>query len=525
MPSGSPDTIPCFDPATLEPLGEVQVTSAEEVVTLVQRARAAQPSWGQTALAERRKVLGQLLERILDRADELCTLIARDSGKTRENAMLGEVWPVCAKLRWTIAHGEQHLRPERVSAGPFWHKQATIEFAPLGVVGVICPWNYPLQNILGPLVSALMAGNACVVKPSEWVAYSSARIHALLEEVLAQAGHPGLVQIVYGYADTGRALIRSGVDKVVFTGSVANGRQVISESAEQIVPLILELGGKDALIVCDDADLEQAAHATMAGVFVNCGQNCLAAERILVFAGIQARFEQRVVELTRKLRQGPPLGGQPVDLGAMVSPLQLDLVDRMVARAIEQGARLVHQGEPPLAHGGQFYPPTILADVTQDMEIMQQELFGPVVLLCRVADEEEAIAVANGTSFGLGCTILTKDRRRAQRLARRIVAGGVSINNFGLTYMVQDLPFGGTKASGFGRLNGRDGLRAFTNVKAVLSDRWPLRRPAKLYPVGREDYDLIEGAIEVLYHPRPAAKLRGASRVLKALRRHLAGSR
>ncbi|MBI4957237.1 MAG: aldehyde dehydrogenase family protein [Myxococcales bacterium] len=525
----APATIRCFDPATLEPLGEVPVTPPAEVVERIARARRAQARWAETSFDERRRVLGLLLEHVTSHADELAALVVRDSGKTRENAMLGEIWPVCEKIRYTLAHGEKHLRPERRSAGIFPHKRAVVLYQPLGVIGIICPWNYPLQNVLGPTIPALFAGNAVVVKVSEWTAWSSARIQAVFDAVLRAAGHDtDLVQIVNGYGDTGAALVSGGVDKIVFTGSVENGRRVLAESARTLTPVVLELGGKDAFIVCDDADLEQAAHAALAGAFIACGQNCLAAERMLVFDAVYERFVTRVTELAATLRVGAsPLPGAgagsagaraeaPVDLGAITSTAQLAIIERLVADAVARGARVLTGGRRGSAPG-LFYEPTVLEGCTPDMAILQEETFGPIICLVRVADEAEAIATANATRFGLSATVMTRDRARAERMARAIVAGGTSVNDFGLTYMAMDLPFGGVRNSGFGRLNGREGLRACTNPKAVLYDRLPFGMPAKLYPVGRFDYELARSAIQALYAPGLGKKLAGAWQALRTV--------
>ena len=236
-------TIRCTDPATGAYLGDVPVMEASEVRERIVRARRAQEAWARTSFKERRRVLKRLLDEVLERADELCDAICRDAGKTRENAMLGEIWPICEKLRWTIAHGERHLRPEKVSSGLLVHKRARIEFQPLGVIGIICPWNFPLQNILGPTIPALMAGNAAVVKVSEWTSWSAIHFQRLLDSVLESTGHsPDLVQLVTGYGETGAALVSGGVDKVFFTGSMKNGRKVVEESAKTLTPVILELG-------------------------------------------------------------------------------------------------------------------------------------------------------------------------------------------------------------------------------------------------------------------------------------------
>jgi acyl-CoA reductase-like NAD-dependent aldehyde dehydrogenase len=508
--------IECFDPATRKPLGRVPVDSPEAVTRTVERARAAQRDWGRASLATRKRVLQQLLEFILEHADEICDAVVDDSGKTRENAMLGEIWPVCEKLRWTIRNGEKHLRAETVSSGLMMHKKAAIEFHPLGVIGVICPWNYPFQNMLGPTIPALMAGNAVVIKVSEWTAWSSQYFQQIFDGLFAAAGFStDLVRIVNGYAATGQALASSSVDSLIFTGSVENGRHVLRESIKGLTPVILELGGKDAMIICDDAELDQAVHAALNGVFINAGQNCLSAERLLVFDGIFEEFRDRVVAATQELRLGSADQDGLVDVGAIVSPLQLVRIERMVDQAVAEGARVLVGGRRSLSERGQYFEPTVLTDVTPAMAIMQQELFGPVMILHRVHDEEEAIRVANGTAFGLSSSVMSRDPRRAQRIAAQIVAGSTCINDFGLCYMVQDLPFGGAKSSGIGRLNGRDGLRACTNIKATLSDRFPFHRANRLFPVTQGDYDLARNTIRLIYATRIADRVSALAEIIK----------
>jgi acyl-CoA reductase-like NAD-dependent aldehyde dehydrogenase len=520
---GTPALIECVEPATHAPLGKVPVDGPDAVRAAVARARAAQEKWRESSFGERRALLRHVMAHVLDHADELCELVARDAGKTRENAILGEVWPVCEKLRWTIAQGEKHLRPERMASGLFLHKKATVLYQPLGVIGVICPWNYPLQNVLGPTIPALFAGNGVVVKVSEQVAWSSERIQRIFDEALDAVGHPrDLVHIVNGFGATGAALVRSGVDKVVFTGSVENGRRILEGSVENITPVILELGGKDPFIVCEDAHLEQAVHAALAGVYIAAGQNCMSAERLLVHDSVYDAFLQRVTEEVAKLRVGAPLEavsrGETVDMGAIVSPQQVEIIERLVNDAIAKGAEALVGGKRRKGKG-QFFEPTILVDVKPDMAIMKEELFGPVMCVLRYRTEDEAISIANGTRFGLGSTVMSKDPARARRLAERLRVGSCTINDFGFTYMAQDLPFGGVDASGFGRLNGREGLRACTNPKAILEDRLPLHMPAKLYPVKEGAYELARDGIRALYQPT----LRGRARAAIGLVRDLLG--
>lgn len=505
----------CIDPATREPLGSVRVDSPADVDAAVARAKLAQKAWQRTSFAERRRVLSAMLDWTVKNKEEICTEVQRAAGKTRENALLGEIWPVCEKLRWTIGNGEKHLRPEKVSSGLLVHKKARLEYHPLGVVAAIIPWNYPFQNIVNPIVPALMAGNAVVLKPSEWVAWSSARLIDSLRAVLADCGHdPDLIQAVQGFGETGAALARSAVDMILFIGSVGNGRRVVQASAERVTPVVMELGGKDAFIVCDDADLEVAVHAAMSGCFINCGQNCVASERILVHDGIYDRFEARARELTGSLRQGSSRGSI-VDVGAITTPLQLEVIEKLVKSAVEQGARLVCGGKRARPEQGNYFEPTLLADVTPDMEIAREEVFGPVMLLMRVKDDDEAVRVANGVSYGLSSSVFSKDRKRARAIAEKLEAGMTAINEFGgITYMVQDLTFGGVKASGYGRMNGREGLRSMCNIKAVVDDRLPFGFPNRVFPVSEADFGRFSGVIELTYGKGLAQKWRGLSRML-----------
>jgi acyl-CoA reductase-like NAD-dependent aldehyde dehydrogenase len=510
-----PDQIHCVDPATREPLGSLRVDSPADVDAAVARAKLAQKSWGKTSFAERRRVLEALLAYCVDEKEAICDEVQRGSGKTRENALVGEIWPACEKLRWTIGNGEKYLKPEKVSSGLLLHKKARLEYHPLGVVAAIIPWNYPFQNVINPIIPALMAGNAIVLKPSEWVAWSSARFIESLQQVLVSAGHdPHLIQAVQGFGETGAALARSAVDMILFIGSVGNGRRVVQASAERVTPVVMELGGKDAFIVCDDAELEQAVHAAMAGCFINCGQNCVASERILVHDGIYERFTERVVALTSALRQGSSRD-EVVDVGAIATPLQLEVIEKLVASAVKQGARLLCGGKRVHAERGNFFEPTILDGVTPEMDIAREELFGPVMLLMRVKDDDEAVRVANGVAYGLSSSVFSKNRGRAREIASKLEAGMTAINDFGgITYMVQGLTFGGVKASGYGRMNGREGLRSMCNIKAVVDDRLPLGRANRIFPVARGDYDRFSGVIELLYGKGLSQKWRGLTRLL-----------
>jgi acyl-CoA reductase-like NAD-dependent aldehyde dehydrogenase len=513
-------TIECQNPATLEKLGEVPSLSAAEVAERVERARAAQVSWGKTSLAERRRVLRLLLDYILLHQEEICRLCSTDSGKTLADAAMGEIFPVCEKIRYLIDHGEADLRPDPRPSGLLMHKAARVEYLPLGVVGVICPWNFPFHNILCPTVPALFAGNAVIAKTSEWTAWSAADFQAIFDEVLTKAGYSSdLVQIITGDGNTGRALVNSGVEKIFFTGSPENGRKVMAAAAETLTPVVLELGGKDPMIICDDADLDQAVGAAMLGVFTACGQMCVAAERLYVFDGIYDRFVDKVVQKAQALRQGPPSldRGGDFDVGALTMPRQLEIIERQLADAVKKGARVLVGGRRNPHFPGQFFEPTVVVDCDHSMDLVQQETFGPVMTILRVHSEEEAIRLANDSRYGLGSSVFTKNRRRAERIAQGISAGMTVANDYGIAYMVQSAPFGGVRSSGFGRINGREGLRECCHIKTIVTDKLPLHLPMSLFPIRPATFPMLTGAAQLFYGSGIGERAKGAVQVARSL--------
>ncbi len=509
-------SIPCVAAATGDSLGEVLVLSPEQVKGAVARARIAQKDWAKSTFKQRRAVLNHILDYVLEHTDELCELIVKDSGKTYENALLGEVMPICNKIKWLTKNAEKYLKPEKVGSGILMHKKARIEYCPLGVVACIIPWNYPLQNIISSLTAPLMAGNAVLLKASEQVAFSSEKFQIITDQALEKEGFSkDTVQITNGYGDTGAALISAYVDKILFIGSVGNGRRIMRAAAEHLTPVVMELGGKDPMIICEDAHLEKAVHSALGGTFINLGQNCVAAERIIVVEGIYERFTSRLVDIASQFRQGVPARGGNVDVGSLTSSIQVDIVEKLVDDAIEKGATVLVGGKRDKNLAGNFYPPTILADLTADMDIVSSEVFGPVMLLFKVKNDVEAIALANDSELGLQASVITHDKQRGERIARQIQAGGVCINDFGLCYVNQDLPFGGTKYSGFGVMNGRDGLRAYTTPKAVLTDRFSLEIPPELFPVSPHDYEISKNSMRLLFGRGVGLKLTSLFHLIK----------
>jgi acyl-CoA reductase-like NAD-dependent aldehyde dehydrogenase len=483
------DRIPCYDPGSLDMLGpDMHAMSAGEVRDRIVRARAAQKEWAKSSWGQRRLLLKVIQRFILENQDTICQVSARDSGKPLVDAAFGEILVTLEKIKWLLQDGERWLKPEKRAAGlMMFYKKATVEYHPVGVMGAIVPWNYPFHNVFNPLLANLFAGNALVVKVSEYASWSSNYYGRAIAACLEAAGAPAdLVQIVTGYAEAGNALVTGGCGKVVFVGSTGVGRAVMRAAAETLTPVVLELGGKDPFIVLEDADLGQCVPMALRGAFQSCGQNCAGAERFYVHEKIHDRFVDGVMQAATKLRQGWALS-PGIDCGAMCMPAQAQYVQSLVDDAVAQGAVVKVGGKMNLdLSAGQFYPPTVIVGVTHDMRIMREEVFGPVLAIVKISSDEEAVRLANDCDFGLGSNVFGS-KARALRVGAQLEAGMTTINDFCATYMAQSLPFGGVKHSGFDRFAGVEGLRGCCNMKSVVVDGIPFIRtdipPPLQYPV------------------------------------------
>lgn len=462
------------EPATGRPLGEVPVQGDAQVKAAVEAARVASGPWGALAPRERARELMRLHRAIGLRAGELADLIHAETGKPEIEA-LSEVVVVLDHLAHLARVAPRELRARRVSPGwVLWKRTYTLR-EPWGVVGVIAPWNFPLVLTAEPVITALMAGNGVVLKPSEYTPFTALR----LQELFRSAGLPeGLLGVVTGGPATGHALVTGGVDRLVFTGSSTSGRQVMVAAAQNLVPVTLELGGKDAAIVLEDADLDRASRGVVWGAFYNAGQACLSVERVYVVEAVHDAFLAKVAAHARELRAG---WGPGTDVGPIVTPFQLRIVEEQLTDALARGARIV-------VGGGRTDPasntlvPTVLMNVDDRMKLMREETFGPLLPVVRVRDQEEALARVNGGGYGLYASVWTGDRVRGEALARRIRAGGVSVNDVISHWSIPALPMGGVGESGFGRTRGKEGLREMSRVKSVLVDRGGMSREPWWYP-------------------------------------------
>ncbi len=515
------------NPATLEPVGTVRISPPEEVAEVVAEARLAAERWAQSTFADRRALLGRVAAELLDAADEIAATVTAETGKPLVESYTAELFVALDNLVWAASNASLVLRPERLRHPQphLRHKRGWLLYEPLGVIGVISPWNFPLGIALTQAFFAVAAGNAVVVKPSELAPLSG----VWAERVFRAAGVPaGLVRVVQGGAATGDAVVRSpGVGKVVFTGSRATGRLVAAAAGERLRPVTLELGGKDPMLVFEDADFDRAVAGAVWGSFSNCGQVCSAVERIYVARPLHEAFVEELARRARRLRIGEGRELQ-TELGPLVAEERRNHVEELVADALSRGGELRTGGSrPELGLPGWFHEPTVLTGVEREARIEREEIFGPVVTVAPFADEDEAVRLANGSSFGLGASVWTSDLERARRLARRLEAGSVWTNDVSYSYGTGQASWGGTKESGFGRTHSKHGLYELSRVKFADLDRGRVPVPW-WYPYDEGVLSGFRGMAGVLYGEGLKRKLGSAWRhrrgLLRLGRRYLSGS-
>jgi len=402
-----------------------------------------------------------------------------------------EVFSSCASVSYYAKRAKKFLAPTvRRPAGLMGlAKKVKLVYKPLGVVGLITPWNGPVVLAVNPLAQALMAGNAVVHKPSEVTPLSA----LLIESLVREAGLPdGLYQVVQGDGQTGADLIDAGVDKISFTGSAATGRKVAAACGERLIPVTLELGGKDAMIVCADADLEAAAKGAVMGSCMNTGHYCCGTERIYVVEGVYDAFLEKVVAQTRALRQSDT--GES-DVGAVFWDKQMDIIERHMSDAVDKGAKVLVGGGRNPALQGLYFQPTVVVDVDHDMALMREETFGPILAIQKVRDEEEALALANDSDYGLDGNVWTRDLEKGARIAERMETGGVCVNDMAITYGIPEAPFGGVKSSGVGQVNGEAGLRGYTHPHQIIIGK----KGQASYPYTQKSEEGMQKFIRLLY--------------------------
>jgi len=481
-------------PATGEPVGEIVVNRPDDVAAAIAKARDAQAQWADLPVGERARIVQSAVDVLVERRHEVVETVMAETGKTRAEALIIEIVASCDYLNYWSARAEKDLSDEtRKLHGylrPF--KKLLVHYRPLGVVGVITPWNGPFALAVNPTVQALLAGNAVILKPSEVAPYSGEWAIRILRE----AGVPdGVAQTVHGDGETGAALVEGGVDKLCFTGSVATGKKIAKVCAEQLIPYTLELGGKDAMIVCADADLERAAAGAVFNSMMNSGHVCMGVERVYVVESVGDRFEELVEGIVRSLRYGV---GDDVDVGPVFWDRQLPIIERHIEDAKAKGAEIVVGGEAD-ATGGLFYKPTFVRNVDHTMELMREETFGPIVSVMRVRDEDEAVRLANDSHYGLSGSVWTKNVRKGIEIAKRLETGSVVINDAAMAYGAPEAPFGGMKDSGVGYVNGQGALRSYTHQQPILIDRWNQKKERVWYPHSKKTVEEVDGMVRYIY--------------------------
>jgi len=508
----SAEKITVRSPATLRQITELPVAPAADVAAAVQRGRKAQALWQQTTFPERSKILYRLRDLLLDEGEKLADILTAETGRPRAEVYGNELFYLCDAIGSWAKKSSRYLRPEKIRPHfPLLKpKKVILTYAPRGVIGIISPWNFPLTMTLGEAIPALMAGNAVVIKPSELTPMSA----IFGAEIAAKAGFPeNLLQVVVGYGATGEALIEHA-DMIAFTGSVETGKRVMRRAAERLIPVSLELGGKDPMIVLKDADLERAAGACVWGALMNCGQICTSIERVYVEAPVYQSFVDNVVKRVRAIRQGP--SEDEVDIGCMTSEQQLQKVAAQVDEAVAKGAKALAGGRRNPDLPGYYYEPTVLAGVDHSMSVMTEETFGPVIPIVKVKDADEALRMANDSRYGLSGSIFCKNKDTAWRLALQMQSGSVSINDSLVSFIVADAPMGGGKESGYGYRHGAEGIRKFCQQKTVVIDRFGLKEEFPWYPATKKKSEQIRHLLHLLCHTGWRHKLRALTGLIKS---------
>ncbi len=499
--AGGGETISVENPATGETIAELPKLDAAGVEELVRRARAAQPIWSSLGYDGRAALMRKLRWWFVENRDRVVSTIVAESGKTREDAQLAEIMYTADALGFWAKRAGPYLRDERrrPHSPMLLGRRLVQRYEPYGVVGVIGPWNYPLTNNFGDCIPALMAGNTVVLKPAAATPLTS----MLIAEGTRAVGFPeDVFSVVVGSGgEAGNALV-DHADMIMFTGSTEVGKQIMKRAADRLTPISLELGGKDPMLVLEDADLERAANAAVFYSMSNSGQTCISIERVYAHEAIHDEFVARVVKETKRLRQGKPGGMGSVDIGAITVEPQMEILADHVRDAVEKGANVLTGGHGS-SESGRFFEPTVLSDVDHSMKIMTEETFGPTLPIMRVRDEEEAIRLANDSPYGLDSSVWTADLERGARVARRLVTGGVCVNDALVNYFGTEVAFGGAKESGVGARHSREGIRKYCQSQALLVTRFAMKREIHFFPHTRTRSKLLDRFIVLMFGRKP----------------------
>ncbi|MDQ3934051.1 MAG: aldehyde dehydrogenase family protein [Actinomycetota bacterium] len=494
---GNGKTFAVENPATGETIAHLPDMDAEQVKELVDRARAAQPAWEAKSFDERARIMFRARKWMVDNRERVARTVMDETGKTREDAFLADVFTTADALGFWAKKAETYLKDERVhSTNPFvLGKKVVVRYRPFGVAGVIGPWNYPIANCFGDAIPALMAGCTVVLKPSEVTPLAS----LLMEECMSAAGLPKDVMLVAtGTGATGAALVDE-VDVVMFTGSTRTGKKVAERAVQSLTPFSLEMGGKDPMIVLRDADIDRAANEAVYWGMANGGQICQSVERVYVEEPVHDEFVAKVVEQVKALKQGRSDGPGSAEVGAITFGPQKDIIERHINDAVEKGAEIRCGGKAAEKGSGRWWEPTVLTNVDHSMECMTEETFGPTLPIMKVKDDREAVRLANDSRYGLNSSVYTRDLEKGERIARELTAGSACVNDTVVNYAAAEAPFGGTGESGMGVRHGPQGIRKYCGVQTILVTRFAMKREAYMFPYSPMKSKLVERMSVALY--------------------------
>lgn len=474
----TPPTLKSFNPRTGEVLAEIPTTSPDEVKDAVELARKVAPEWGAIAPEGRAHILREVRYRMYSMMDEIVETVSAECGKPRTEALAHDVVPAMLMLLYYERTVAKALKPKRLGGliAPIMGVSSRLEWRPFGVVGCIAPWNYPITNAFLSFATPLFAGNAVVIKPSEVTPACGEVLRKILEPLPS-----GVATVIQGGGDVGAALVDAPCDKISFVGSPETGRRICEAAAKHLTPVVMELGGQDAAIVCEDANLDIASSGILWGSFFNAGQTCCSIERTFVVDSVADEFKDRLLTKLSSLRQGSDDG----DVGSITFPRQLEIVERHVKDAADKGATILSGGSdagPENKNGSLWYAPTVIEGVTEDMDVVKEETFGPVLTITRVQDEEEAVRRANEEGVNLTASVWTRSRSRADALASKLRAGTIASNDHGVQVGMPWSPWGGVGESGFGRLNGELGMQEFSVPVHVAHNMLPGMKKLWWYP-------------------------------------------
>lgn len=486
-----------INPANLEVLGEADVFDFDSVKNKVEQSRQAFKSWSNLTLRDRAGYLLQLRDLMIKKLDDLALLITKENGKPLAESITAELLPVIDMISTYTSNLSMVPTKEDISLGKwaFLNKKSYVRYESLGVIGIISPWNYPFSIPVGQIVSALLCGNTVVLKPSEHTPLIGLEIEKLFKE----SGFPeNVVSVVTGFGETGAHLINSKVSKVVFTGSVATGKKIMAHASSTLTPVVLELGGKDPMIVLKDANLDVTSSGAVWGAFTNAGQVCASIERVYVHESIADEFIYEVVKKTKLLKQG--IGtDKNNESGPMISISQMDIVKEQLDDAVKNGAKILVGGSKNEDLEGFFFKPTIITNLNNSFKIIQEETFGPVMPIIKYSSEDELLEMVNDSKYALTASIWTSDIKKAEQLAKKVEAGTVSINDCVSSFALCQTPWGGPKESGIGRTHGRFGFLEFVEPKHIHIDNNINMKRFWWYGYNENRYDMFKQAINLLF--------------------------